>query len=79
MKKNIDIEGLMLFCLVSKPCHFAMIGSREPFNCIQHPCYTKVFQHLQMLWMGIWMHTHTFTTTDVIPDLEELDEILGVM
>jgi len=30
------------------------------------------------LWMGIWLHTHTVsTTTDVSPDLGELAEILG--
>jgi hypothetical protein len=25
----------------------------------------KVFEHLEQLWMGIWQHTHTVTTTDV--------------
>jgi hypothetical protein len=37
----------------------------------------EVFEHLQLLWMGIWMHTHTVITTDVSPDLGELAEILG--
>ncbi len=38
----------------------------------------EVFEHLQLLlWMGIWLHTHTVTTTDVSPDLGELAEILG--
>ena len=37
----------------------------------------KVFEHLKQLWMGIWRHTHSVTTTDVSPDLgEELAEIL---
>jgi hypothetical protein len=36
-----------------------------------------VFEHLQLLWMGIWMHTHPVTTTDVSQDLGELAEILG--
>jgi len=36
----------------------------------------KVFEHLKQLWMGIWQHTHTVTTTDVSPDLGELAEIL---
>ena len=36
----------------------------------------KVFEHLQQLWMGIWQHTHTVTTTEVSPDLGELAEII---
>jgi hypothetical protein len=36
-----------------------------------------VFEHLQLLWIGIWLHTHTVTTTDVSPDLGELAESLG--
>ncbi len=38
----------------------------------------KVFEHLKQLWMGIWQHTHTVTTTEaeVSPDLGELAEIL---
>ena len=36
----------------------------------------KVFEHLEQLWMGIWQHTHTVTTTEVSPDLRELAEIL---
>jgi len=24
----------------------------------------KVFEHLEQLWMGIWQHTHTVTTTE---------------
>ena len=36
----------------------------------------KVFEHLKQLWMGIWQHTHTITTTEVSPDLGELAEIL---
>ena len=36
----------------------------------------KVFEHLKQLWMGIWQHIHTVTTTDVSPDLGELAEIL---
>ncbi len=34
----------------------------------------EVFEHLNKLWMGIWQHTHTITTTDVSPDLRELAE-----
>ena len=36
----------------------------------------EVFEHLKQLWMGIWQHIHTVTTTDVSPDLGELAEIL---
>ena len=36
----------------------------------------KVFEPLKQLWMGIWQHTHTITTTEVSPDLGELAEIL---
>ncbi len=35
----------------------------------------EVFEHKQ-LWMGIWQHIHTITTTDDAPDLEEFTEIL---
>jgi hypothetical protein len=34
-----------------------------------------VFDHLKQLWMGIWQHTHTVTTTEVSPDLGKLSEI----
>jgi hypothetical protein len=36
----------------------------------------KVFEHLKQLWMGIWQHTHTVTTTDVTPDLGKYSEII---
>ena len=36
----------------------------------------KVFEHLKQLWMGIWQHIHTITTTDFSPDLGEFSEIL---
>jgi hypothetical protein len=36
----------------------------------------KVFEHLKQLWMGIWQHIYSVTTTDVYPDLEELAEII---
>jgi len=35
----------------------------------------KVCEHLKQLWMGIWQHTHTITTTEVSPDLGEFTEI----
>jgi len=36
----------------------------------------KVFENLKQLWMGIWQHTQTITTTEVSPDFEEFTEIL---
>ena len=50
-------------------------------NCILHPSYTqvKVFEHLLLWWMGIWMHSYMATTTSVAPDLGELLEIMGDM
>ena len=36
----------------------------------------KVCEHLKQLWMGIWQHTHTVTTTELSPDLGEFTEIL---
>ncbi len=35
------------------------------------------FNHLLGLCMGIWLHTHTITTTETSPDLWELAEILS--
>jgi hypothetical protein len=36
----------------------------------------KVFEHHKQLWMFIWQHIHTVTTTEVSPDLGEFTEIL---
>jgi hypothetical protein len=58
--------------------HYAIVEAVEPFKL--HPTSMshiyKVFEHLKQLWMGIWQHTHTVTTTDVSPDLGEFAEIL---
>jgi len=55
-----------------------MVEAVEPFKL--HPTsmsyISKVFEHLKQLWMGIWQHTHTVTTTEVSPDMRELAEIL---
>ena len=40
------------------------------------PYIYKVFEHLKQLWMGIWQHTHSATTTEISPDLGEFTEIL---
>ena len=36
-----------------------------------------MYLHLEQLCLGIWLHTHTITTTDVFPDLGELAEKLS--
>ena len=36
----------------------------------------EVFERLKQLWMGIWQHSHTVTTTELSPDLGEFTEIL---
>ncbi len=36
----------------------------------------KVFERFKQLWVGIWQHIHTVTTTEVSPDLGEFTEIL---
>jgi len=56
-----------------------MVETVEPFKL--HPTsisYTyKKIEHLNLLGMGIWLHTYTGTTTDHFPDLGELAETLG--
>ena len=55
-----------------------MVEAVEPFKLYPTsvPYIYKVFEHLKQLWMGIWQHTHTITTTEVSPDLGEFTEIL---
>ena len=57
-----------------------MVEAVEPFKL--HPTSMsyiyKVLEHLQLLWMEKWLHTHTITATDISsPNLGELAEILG--
>jgi hypothetical protein len=63
---------------VWKRSHYAIIEAVEPFKL--HPTSIsyiyKVFEHLKQLWMGIWQHIHTVTTTDESPNLGELAEII---
>ena len=56
-----------------------MVEAVEPFKLhITSMSYLyEVFEHLQLLGMGIWMHIHSVTTTDVSPDLGEVAESLG--
>ena len=52
---------------VCKPFHFATVEDVELFKL--HPTFMsylyEVFQHLQLLCIDIWLHTHKITTTDV--------------
>ena len=63
---------------VWKWSHYAIVEAVEPFKL--HPTSMlyiyKVFERFKQLWMGIWQHTHTITTTDVSPDLGKFSEIL---
>ena len=63
---------------VWKWSHYTIVEAVEPFKL--HPTSMshifKVFEHLKQLWMGIWQHIHTVTTTEVSPDLGEFTEIL---
>jgi hypothetical protein len=56
---------------VCKPCHYALAEAVEPFEL--HPMSIlhiyEEFEHLLMLWVGMWLHNHTVTTTDTSPDL----------
>ena len=64
---------------VCKPCHFAMVEAVEPFKL--HPTSMsykyEVFEHLQLLCIDIWLHTHSVIITDISPDLGELAKSLG--
>ncbi len=52
---------------VCKLCHYTLVVVIEPFKL--HPMSMsyiyEVFQHLLRMWMGIWIYTHTITTTVV--------------
>ena len=58
--------------------HYAITEAVEPFklHTTSMSYIYKVFEHLKQLWMSIWQHTHTVTTTEVSPDLGEFTEIL---
>ena len=56
-----------------------MVEALEPFKL--HPTVMsfkyEVFDHLQLLGMGIWLHSHSVKITDISPDMGELAESLG--
>ena len=64
---------------VYKQYHLAMVEAVEPFKL--HPTSMsylyEVFEHLQLLVMGIWMHIHSVIITDISPGLGELAESIG--
>jgi hypothetical protein len=64
---------------VCKPCHYALGEAVEPYKL--HPMSMSyiymVFEYFFRLWLVIWLHIHTVTTTVVSPDLWKFDEILS--
>ena len=62
-----------------KPYHYAMVEGVDSYKL--HPTFMsylyKVFEHLQLLCVDIWLNTHSVIITDVSPDLGELAESLG--
>ncbi len=56
---------------VCKPCHYTLVEAVEPFKLhLMSMWYIyERFEHHLRFWMGIWLHTHTLTTTDASPDL----------
>ncbi len=63
---------------VWKPVQYALLEAKDPFK-LQSISMWYIYNrldHLLRLWMGIWLHTYTVTTTDASPDLGKLAEIL---
>ena len=65
---NVNVEMILL----------RYRGGCRTFQTASHiyVIHNKVFEHLKYLWMGIWQHIHTVTSTDDSPDLEEFTEII---
>jgi hypothetical protein len=57
--------NLMKLC---KPCQYKVV---EPFKLhfMSMAYIYEVFEHLLRFLMGIWLHIHSITITDVSPDL----------
>ena len=60
---------------VCKQCHHAMVGAVKPFKLHDSSMSNiyKVFEHLLLLWIGIWMHPHTLAIADVHPQCCRVD------
>ncbi len=58
---------------VCKPCQYAVVEAEEPFKL--HPMSMSHLYKMVERLLGIWLHTHTFTTTDASQDFERLVEI----
>jgi hypothetical protein len=56
-----------------------MVEAVEPFklHSVSMLYAYIVLEHFLLLWMGLWLHTHIVTTTDVSPDLGKLKYSLG--
>ena len=55
---------------VGKYCPYDVVEGAEPFmHPTSMPYILKVFQapSTVVMWIGIWLHTHTVTTTDRSP------------
>ncbi len=63
---------------VYKPCHYTLFEAVECFKLypMSSSNIFEVYAHLLRFLMGIWLHTHTITTTDASQDFWELGEIL---
>jgi hypothetical protein len=51
---------------VRKPCHYALVEAVDPCKMytMSMPYIYERCEHLLRLWMGIWLHIHTITTSD---------------
>jgi hypothetical protein len=50
-------------------------GYRPPLTAFYiHIWYMKVFEHLHMLWISIWVHPYTVTPGKVGPDFGNFDQ-----
>ncbi len=77
---NTKTQMLPPICESWVKSYHALVEAVKPFKL--HPMSTtyiyEVFERLLRLWMGIWLHTNSITTTDTSPDLEGLAEILPI-
>jgi hypothetical protein len=78
-EKILQVLSLKSYLMqVCKPCQYTLVVAVEPFKL--HPMSMSYiyerFEHLLRLWMSVWLHTRTITTTDASPDLGKLAEIL---